>query len=158
MKQILILILTFSLFACSKDEKSNTLSSQKSEKDIFNAVIGTWIFNRMGYDPEFKKVKEIEADSCAFRDYTIFRNDRTSTAISGCFNNERTGTFFIQFGGYSETDTNIHIRTNNSGLRLVPGMGEANGAVLYSYTDSTLVFTGFIYEGVEMYSELKRVK
>lgn len=56
MKKILTLILLLSFFSCDKDEP-DTLSAKYSKQEIFNAVVGTWKFSRLGYDPEFKKLK-----------------------------------------------------------------------------------------------------
>lgn len=70
MKQLITLILLFFLFSCEKEDLS-TLSAKYSKQEIFSAVIGTWKFNRLGYDPEFKKIKNIEVNSCAEFDRTI---------------------------------------------------------------------------------------
>ena len=58
MKKILSFILLLSFFSCDKDEP-DTLSAKYSKQEIFNAVVGTWKFSRLGYDSEFKKIKNI---------------------------------------------------------------------------------------------------
>ena len=61
MKKILSFILLLSFFSCDKDEP-DTLSAKYSKQEIFNTVVGTWKFSRLGYDPEFKRshMKNVE--------------------------------------------------------------------------------------------------
>lgn len=162
MKKIFTLILLLSFLSCDKDEP-NTLSTKYSKEEIFNAVVGTWKFNRLGYDPEFKKIENITYEECGRNTYTIFEQDSTLTCIRDCGELElvETGSFCIQIGDPTSKD-NLWIATKGSGIILYPHMRYGN-PILYNYTDSTLVFSNVSYHTPQsdipnMYSELKRVK
>ena len=170
MKKLFVLILLCSFFSCDKDE-SEILSAKYSKQEIFNAVIGTWKFNRLAYDPEFKRIKEVEAKDCTEYDRTIFKRDSsvTCTFVEGCNNYEanRIGNFYIRIGGYRENDTDgTYVVIENSGIFLYPGNAFQGIRTLHSFTDSTLVFSdityysdkGDKYNERHLYSELKRVK
>ena len=166
MKKILSFILLLSFFSCDKDEP-DTLSAKYSKQEIFNAVIGTWKFSRLGYDPEFKKIKNVEAKDCSDYDRTFFYKDSTMTCtfLEGCHNyvpNE-IGNFYIRFGGNDPDGT--YLVVEHSGVFLAPGASYGGGPLLlHSFTDSTLVFGEVIYysdngdEEFHLYSELKRIK
>lgn len=160
MKKIVILILTFSFFSCEKDDDATTLSDKYSKQEIFNAVIGTWKFNRLAYDSEFKHVENVTYEECGRNNYTIFESDSTLTCIRHCGREElvEKGTFYIQF-----YDDDTRIQTKNSGAILAPFVRYDGSLPLYCFTDSTLVFSGITYRSAQgdipnMYSELKRVK
>lgn len=168
MKQLITLILLFFLFSCEKEDLS-TFSAKYSKQEIFSAVIGTWKFNRLGYDPEFKKIKNIETNSCTEFDRTIFKKDSTvfTTFLEGCnnYDPDEIGNFYIRFGGNDPDVT--YVVVEHSGVFLAPGASYSGGPLLlHSFTDSTLVFAEVIYyseKGDEynerhLYSELKRVK
>ena len=166
MKKIFTLILLLSFFSCDKDEP-DILSAKYSKQEIFNAVVGTWKFSRLGYDPEFKKIKNVEAKDCSDYDRTFFYKDSTMTRtfLEGCHNyvpNE-IGNFYIRFGGNDPDGT--YLVVEHSGFFLAPGASYGGGPLLlHSFTDSTLVFGEVIYysdngdEEFHLYSELKRVK
>ncbi len=167
MKKLIVFILLLSLFSCDKEE-SDALSAKYSKQEIFNAVVGTWRFNRLGYDPEFKKIKNIEAKPCTEFDRTIFRPDNSifNTFLEGCnsYDPDEIGYFYIRFGGYHENDTDgTYVIVEHGGIFLYPGTAFGGTRTLHSFTDSTLVFSDVTYysdKGNEynMYSELKRVK
>lgn len=159
MKKILSFILLLSFFSCDKDEP-NTLSTKYSKEEIFNAVVGTWKFNRLGYDPEFKKIENITYEECGRNNYTIFGKDSSLICIRDCGRDEliEKGTFNILI-----YNNDVRIQTENSGAILVPDVRFSNSLPLYNFTDSTLIFSGIIYRSLQgdvtnMYSELKRVK
>lgn len=159
MKQLSILILLFFIFSCDKDE-SDTLSAKYSKQEIFNAVVGTWKFNRLGYDPEFKKIENITYEECGRNNYTIFGKDSSLICIRDCGRDEliEKGTFNILI-----YNNDVRIQTENSGAILVPDVRFSNSLPLYNFTDSTLIFSGITYRSLQgditnMYSELKRVK
>lgn len=160
MKKIFTLILLFSFFSCEKDDDPTTLSDKYSKQEIFNAVIGTWKFSRLAYDPEFKNIENVTYEECGRNNYTIFGPDSTITCIRDCGREElvEKGTFYIQIN-----DNDVRIRTERSGAILAPDMRYDGSLPLYSFTDSTLVFSGITYRSAQgdipnMYSELKRVK
>ena len=160
MKKIFTLILLFSFFSCEKDDDATTLSDKYSKQEIFNAVIGTWKFNRLAYDSEFKNIENVTYEECGKNNYTIFTLDSTLTCIRDCGKDElvEKGTFYIQIN-----DNDVRIRTERSGAILAPDMRYDGSLPLYSFTDSTLVFSGITYRSAQgdipnMYSELKRVK
>lgn len=169
MKKILSFILLLSFFSCDKDEP-DTLSAKYSKQEIFNAVVGTWKFSRLGYDPEFKKIKNVEAKDCSDYDQTFFHRDSTMTRtfLEGCHNYEpnRKGNFYIKIGGYHENDNDgTYVVTENCGIFLAPGLTYMGILTLYNFTDSTLVFSEVMFtsdkgnnEEYNLYSELKRVK
>lgn len=159
MKQLSILILLFFIFSCDKDEP-DTLSAKYSKQEIFNAVVGTWKFNRLGYDPEFKKIENITYEECGRNNYTIFGKDSSLICIRDCERDElvEKGTFNILI-----YNNDVRIQTENSGAILVPDVRFSNSLPLYNFTDSTLIFSGITYRSLQgditnMYSELKRVK
>lgn len=159
MKKIFTLILLLSFLSCDKDEP-NTLSTKYSKEEIFNAVVGTWKFNRLGYDPEFKKIENITYEECGRNNYTIFGKDSSLICIRDCGRDEliEKGTFNILI-----YNNDVRIQTENSGAILVPDVRFSNSLPLYNFTDSTLIFSGIIYRSLQgnvtnMYSELKRVK
>lgn len=166
MKKIFTLILLLSFFSCDKDEP-DTLSAKYSKQEIFNAVVGTWKFSRLGYDPEFKRIKNVEAKPCTEFDRTTFKKDSTVfiTFLEGCNNYapDEVGNFYIRFGGNDPDGT--YVVVEHSGVFLAPGVAYGGGAIpLHSFTDSTLVFSEIIYysdngdKEFHLYSELKRVK
>lgn len=168
MKKLFVFILLFVFFSCEKDEPT-TLSAKYSKEEIFNAVLGTWKFNRLAYDPEFKKIKQVEAKDCSEYDRTIFypNGKMTRTFMEGCTNltPNRIGDFYIRIGGYYENDTDgTYVVTENSGVFLAPGATHSGTLTLHSFTDSTLVFSEVTYElkngdkEYNLYSELKRVR
>lgn len=167
MKKILTLILLLSFFSCDKDEP-DTLSAKYSKQEIFNAVVGTWKFSRLGYDPEFKKIKNVEAKPCTEFDRTIFKKDSTVfiTFLEGCNNYvpDEIGEFYIRIGGYRENDTDgTYVVVEHGGVFLYPGKAFQGIRTLHHFTDSTLVFSDVTYysengDEYNMYSELKRVK
>lgn len=159
MKKIFTLILLLSFLSCDKDEP-NTLSTKYSKEEIFNAVVGTWKFNRLGYDPELKKIENITYEECGRNNYTIFGKDSSLICIRDCGRDEliEKGTFNILI-----YNNDVRIQTENSGAILVPDVRFSNSLPLYNFTDSTLIFSGIIYRSLQgdvtnMYSELKRVK
>ena len=159
MKKILSLVLLLSLFSCDKDEP-NTLSAKHSKEEIFNAVVGTWKFSRLGYDPEFKKIENVTYEECGRNNYTIFGKDSSLICIRDCGRDEliEKGTFNILI-----YNNDVRIQTENSGAILVPDVRFSNSLPLYNFTDSTLIFSGITYRSLQgditnMYSELKRVK
>lgn len=159
MKKILILILLLSFFSCDKDE-SDTLSAKYSKQEIFNAVVGTWKFSRLGYDPEFKRIENVTYEECGRNNYTIFGRDSSLTCFRDCGRDElvEKGTFNIFI-----YNNDVRIQTENSGAILVPDVRFSNSLPLYNFTDSTLIFSGITYRSskgdiTNMYSELKRVK
>lgn len=159
MKKIFTLILLLSFLSCDKDEP-NTLSTKYSKEEIFNAVVGTWKFNRLGYDPEFKKIENITYEECGRNNYTIFGKDSSLICIRDCGRDEliEKGTFNILI-----YNNDVRIQTENSGAILVPDVRFSNSLPLYNFTDSTFIFSGIIYRSLQgnvtnMYSELKRVK
>ena len=163
MKKLFILILLFSFFSCEKDDDATTLSDKYSKQEIFNAVIGTWKFNRLAYDSEFKHVENVTYEECGRNNYTIFGPDSTITCIRDCGREElvEKGTFYVQFGD-PISKNNVRIITERSGAILVPDVQYGN-PILYNYTDSTLIFSNVTYYTLQgdipnMYSELKRVK
>lgn len=162
MKKILSLVLLLSLFSCDKDE-SNTLSAKYSKQEIFNAVIGTWKFSRLGYNPEFKKIENVTYEECGRNNYTIFGKDSSLICIRDCGRDEliEKGTFYVEIGGNTPEDKDIHIRTQIGGIILKPSIAYA-GAILYHFTDTTLIFTIKEFPGAGetkiLYSELQRVK
>lgn len=160
MKKIFTLILLFSFFSCEKDDDPTALRDKYSKQEIFNAVIGTWKFNRLAYDSEFKNIENVTYEECGRNNYTIFESDSTLTCIRHCGREElvEKGTFYIQF-----YDDDTRVQTENSGAILAPFMRYDGSLPLYSFTDSTLVFSGITYRSAKgdipnMYSELKRVK
>lgn len=165
MKKIIALILLLSFFSCDKDEP-NTLSAKHSKEEIFNAVVGTWKFSRLGYDPEFKKIKQVEAKPCTELDRTIFQKDSTVfiTFSEGCnnYDPDEIGDFYIRFGGNDPNATYVVVHLG--GVFVYPGHGVQGAIPLYSFTDSTLVFSETIYTAANgnkeyhLFSELKRVK
>ena len=163
MKKLFILILLFSLFSCEKDDDPTTLSDKYSKQEIFNAVIGTWKFNRLAYDPEFKNIENVTYEECGRNNYTIFESDSTLTCIRHCGREElvEEGTFYIQVGD-PVSKNNVRIITEKNGIVLAPNVQYVN-PIIYNYTDSTLIFSNVIYCSAQgdipnMYSELKRVK
>lgn len=159
MKKIFTLIFLLSFLSCDKDEP-NTLSTLYSKQEIFNAVVGTWKFNRLGYDPEFKKIENITYEECGRNNYTIFGKDSSLICIRDCGRDElvEKGTFNILI-----YNNDVRIQTENSGAILVPDVRFSNSLPLYNFTDSTLIFSGITYRSLQgditnMYSELKRVK
>lgn len=159
MKKILSLVLLLSLFSCDKDEP-NILSAKHSKEEIFNAVVGTWKFSRLGYDPEFKKIENVTYEECGRNNYTIFGKDSSLICIRDCGRDElvEKGTFNILI-----YNNDVRIQTENSGAILVPDVRFSNSLPLYNFTDSTLIFSGITYRSLQgditnMYSELKRVK
>ena len=110
MKKILSFILLLSFFSCDKDEP-DTLSAKYSKQEIFNAVVGTWKFSRLGYDPEFKRIKNVEAKPCTEFDRTTFKKDSTVfiTFLEGCNNYapDEIGNFYIKFGGNDPNGTYV---------------------------------------------------
>lgn len=165
MKKILTLILLLSFFSCDKDEP-DTLSAKYSKQEIFNAVVGTWKFSRLGYDPEFKRIKNVEAKPCTEFDRTIFKKDSTVfiTFLEGCNNYapDEIGNFYVKFGGNDPNGTYVVVHLG--GIFTYPGLAEQGAIPLYSFTDSTLVFSEITYysdngdKEFHLYSELKRVK
>ena len=165
MKRLIILILFLSLFSCDNDDPA-TLSTKYSKQEIFNAVVGTWKFNRLAYDSEFKRVKNIEAKPCTEFDRTVFQKDSTVfvTFLEGCNNYapEEIGSFYIRFGGNDPNGT--YVVVHYGGIFVYPGLAGQGAIPLYSFTDSTLVFSEIIYidnngdKEFHLYSELKRVK
>ena len=163
MKKIFTLILLLSFLSCDKDEP-NTLRTKYSKEEIFNAVVGTWKFSRLGYDSEFKKIKNISYEECGRNNYTIFEQDSTITCIRDCGKDElvEKGTFYVEIGD-SFSQNNVRLRTIGSGAILVPNIRHDN-LLLYNFTDSTLIFSNVIYyledgnKENNLYSELKRVK
>ena len=160
MKQLVFFILLFTLFSCEKNDDPVTLSDKYSKQEIFNAVVGTWKFSRLAYDPEFKNVENVTYEECGRNNYTIFEKDCTLTCIRGCGMYElvEIGTFFVQF-----YDNDVRIETDNSGAILAPNMRYDGSLPLYNFTDSTLVFSGIKCKFPQgdipnMYTELKRVK
>ena len=160
MKKIIVLILTFAFFSCEKDDDPTTLSDKYSKQEIFNAVIGTWKFSRLAYDPEFKNIESVTYEECGRNNYTIFTLDSTLTCIRDCGKDElvEKGTFYIQI-----YNNDVRIQTEKSGAILVPNVRYSNSLPLYHFTDSTLIFSGITYYSSQgdipnMYSELKRVK
>lgn len=163
MKRILVLILLFSLFSCDKDEPQ-MLGTSRSEKEIFNALIGTWHFSRLAHDPNFKKIQEIPYHECTEKYHVNFRKDSTMSAVRGCVEGDmERGLFYVQIGGNSANDTRVHIKFYSISIWLSPNIKSAGGAGLHHYTDSTLIFEGVSYEVngksiPNLYSEFKRVK
>lgn len=168
MKKLFILIFLLSLLSCSKDEP-DVLSAKYSKQEIFNAVVGTWKFNRLAYDPEFKNIKKIAAKDCTEYDRTIFKKDGTMTRtfVEGCtdLTPNRVGNFYIRIGGYYENDTEgTYVITENCGAFLAPGLTYVGTLPLVNFTDSTLVFGRVRFleddgnDEFNLYSELKRVK
>ena len=155
MKQLITLILLFSFFSCEKDDPT-TLSTKYSKQEIFNAVIGT-------YDPEFKKIENVTYEECGRNNYTIFGKDSSLICIRDCGRDEliEKGTFYVEIGGNTPEDKDIHIRTQIGGIILKPSIAYA-GAILYHFTDTTLIFTIKEFpragETKILYSELQRVK
>ena len=74
------------LFSCEKNDDPVTLSDKYSKQEIFNAVVGTWKFSRLAYDPEFKNVENVTYEECGRNNYTIFEKDSTLTCIRGMWN------------------------------------------------------------------------
>ena len=141
MKKILSLVLLLSLFSCDKDEP-NTLSAKHSKEEIFNAVVGTWKFSRLGYDPEFKKIENVTYEECGRNNYTIFGKDSSLICIRDCGRDEliEKGIFNILI-----YNNDVRIQTENSGAILVPDVRFSNSLPLYNFTDSTLIFSGITY-------------
>lgn len=162
MKKILSFILLLSFFSCDKDEP-DTLSAKYSKQEIFNTVVGTWKFSRLGYDPEFKRIENVTYEECGRNNYTIFGRDSSLTCFRDCGRDElvEKGTFCIEIGDPTCKD-NLWISTKGSGVILYPNMRYDN-PILYNFTDSTLIFSEITYRSskgdiTNMYSELKRVK
>lgn len=97
MKQILTLILLLSLFACNKDEdEPKPLSERHSEKEIFNAMVGTWRFSRLAYDADFKKIEEVEYKECAEEYQVNFQKDSSFICKWVCADYYNDGWFYVQ--------------------------------------------------------------
>lgn len=165
MKQIFALILLLSLLACNKDEdEPKPLSERHTEKEIFNAMVGTWRFSRLAYDADFKNIEEVEYKECAEDIQINFQKDSAFVCKWVCADYDTDGWFYVQIGGYSAGDTDVHIKLPEGGLQLSPTMEQVGGAVLHHYTDSTLVFSDVGHYDINdkpihhLYSEFKRVK
>lgn len=162
MKRLIILILSFSFFSCSKDEPK-LLSEERTEQEIFNAIIGTWRPNRLSYDENFKQVELTEYDSCWKKYHVTFNIDSTAKTLAGCTEYRSQGTFYIKKQERLNGNIDTKIKLHGFGIFLSPIMEQAGGATLYNYTDSTLIFSEVSHEKngksiTNMFSEFKRVK
>lgn len=162
MKKILILALLLSLFAC---DKNDNLSAKYSKEEILNAVAGTWKFNRLAYDPEFKNILKIPTGTCKIDAYiTLNKNETFTSTMVYCdsIKSIEEGTLAIDINKNSE----VYIWPLSGGLALTPNTMYNGPQPLYSFTDSTLIFSEAVYYSKEetendkyhLYSELKRIK
>ena len=163
MKKIIILILIFAFFSCDKDEP-DTLNAKYSKEEILSVITGTWKFNRLAYDPEFKNIKEVTFPNCHVDAYTIFTKQETFTSYMRYCDSITTteeGKLAIVI-----EDSEIHILPLSVGIALTPTVRYHGPIPLYSFTDSTLVFSEAVYyskdetecDEYHLYSELNRVK
>lgn len=152
MRYILITLLGLFLFACSNDKDTMSLEDQKRE--IFNAIMGKWQFNRLAKDPEFKNLMELEENPEAINGaFLEFRKDSTCHDIVPIAMVNTISKFYI-----SEFEDNLYVNFERigKGAHIVPDCGYP-AAQFYTYTDSTLVFK-IRYNQKNAYSELKRIE
>ena len=55
MKQLITLILSFSIFSCNKNDPQ-PFSEEHTEQEIFDALTGIWHPSRLAYDENFKQI------------------------------------------------------------------------------------------------------
>lgn len=155
MRYILITLLGLFLFACSDDKDTMSLEDQKRE--IFNALMGKWEFNRLAKDPEFKNLLSLENKPEAINGaYLEFRRDTTYRDVVPLGHMDNIKKFSID-EPLNEDETNLYINFGRygDGAHIVPDCGYPD-AQFYTYTDSTLVFK-IRYNQKNAYSEFKRI-
>lgn len=162
MKQLLILILSFFIFSCDKDEPK-PFSEQHTEQEIFNAVVGTWRPYRLAYDAKFEQIECMMDSPCEQKYHVTFNTDSTASVFSECINEYNQGIFYIEKHKKLKGGIDIKIRYQGFGIFFSPNISHGGGIVLYNYTDSTLIFSEVSYDKdgksvPNLYSEFKRVK
>lgn len=162
MKQLLILILSFFIFSCDKNEPK-PFSEQHTEQEVLNALIGTWHPYRLAYDEEFKKIVYIRDSPCEQAYHVTFNADSTITTFAQCLDEYNKGIFNIEKKQKLNGEIDIKINYEGVIISLSPTASHVRGIILQNYTDSTLIFSGTSYQQggqdiTNLYSEFKRVK
>lgn len=162
MKQLVTLILVFSIFSCDKNDPK-PFNEKLTEQEIFNAVVGTWYPSRLARDEEFKQVVCVRDSPCEQKYHVTFNTDSTAYTFSECTNDYTQGFFYIerkQLNGRIENKIKL---LQDLIISLSPTASHVGGITLHNYTDSTLIFSGTSYQEGEqnitnLFSEFKRVK
>lgn len=162
MKQLTTLIMLFSLFACEK-ESPKPLSMERSEQEIFNAIIGTWQPYQLARDENFKQIECIMDTPCEQAYHVTFNVDSTINTSAECLNEYIQDNFRIEKKQRINGPVEIEIVfLKGMGLYLSPTTHHS-GPIIHNYTDSTLVFSSVSYRKngqniSNLYSKFKRVK
>lgn len=163
MKQLLILILSFFIFSCDKDE-AQPFSETRTEQEIFNAVVGTWHPYRLAHDENFKQIICMMDSPCEQKYHLTFNNDSIANLFSECLNDYSQSFFYVEKEQRFNNQTFIKLKfPQGMSIFLSPTLSAVGGVTLHNYTDSTLIFSevSHIINGKSvpnLYSEFKRVK
>lgn len=161
MKKFTFLILLFFIFSCDKDEPKS-FGEEHTIQEIYDATIGTWRPYRLAYDENFKQIVCMMDSPCEQKYHLTFHGNWQISTFSECINEYSSGSYFIE-KEQRRGQTYIKIKLKDLGIFLSPNISHGGGVVLYSYTDSTLIFSEVSYDKDDehipnLYSEFKRVK